>query len=687
MAGGRAGRPKGVPPELSATKVTYNQVHLTFLHSIGIGGVLAIGKAVSIGLAALLSLTAFLGLAHGQEEAIPVLVMFNFGDGEVRWGQAVLADNRTALNATEMAAASLGLSVNVTWFPFGAFVTDIGGRDPIFPEFFQLLIWNESIPAWEPSAVGVSDLPLEGGNVIGWFLTLFESETSPMATPLHPFPTVAFRNNLANTGASGSQAPENPGLQWRFDTGGGEIGASPVGAEGTLYQVTLFSGTYAIDIQTGAPRWRAESVSGLSTPALHREGGGFEPPDLITGAKDGALYRLSGGNGDVVWRVVLQAETAFTGIASSPKVTQGRALVGVFNESGGPGGLVSVNVHDGSIQWRHETTSVHLSSPAVQKGSVYVGLMGLFNGSTLDWDPPYGLLSVFEENGTERWTFPTHGPVASSAAVADGTVYFTTRDGYLYAVSTDGVELFRRSIGPSTSSPAVGSGMVFAASGVLGTGGNVTAFDLQGNLRWRFTPNGPVQSSLTLASGHLLFSTNTEVGTVYALNATSGEVAWTYLPEPQQYILPTPAVLDGVVLIASDSGFVYALGPIEPPTAGFTVSPSEPTTGEEVTFDGSGSSDPDGTVDSWTWDFGDGATGSGEIVTHTYEAAGTFLVTLAVADDDGATATTSREVVVGEAPIEPTAPDVGILAATIVLLAAIVVAVAIFLYARRLRAS
>ncbi len=530
-------------------------------------------QGTTMGLAILLALSLAGGLAQGQTED-QVLVMFDFGDGDVQWEQAVLAANKTALNATERAAESLGLSVEVIWYDFGAFVADIGNREPVFPEFFQLLLWNESVPAWEPTAVGASDLLLEDGNVIGWFLTSFDSGTSPIATPVHPFPTVAFRNHLANTGATRSGVPRNLGLQWSFDTGGSEIGASPVGAGGTLYQVTLFNGTYALDLQTGAQRWRAQGVTGLSTPALYKEAGQIVvpllgarplPADLIVGSRDGAIYRLRGTTGEIVWRVVLQEETAFTGIASSPKVSKGRAIIGVFNESGGFGGLVSLDVSNGSTVWRHETSSVHMSSPAIWKASVYVGLMGLFNGTTLTWDPPYGLLSVFEENGTERWMFPTSGPVASSPAVVDNAVYFTTRDGYLYAVSTEGSLLFRRSIGPSTSSPAIGLGMVFAASGVLGTAGNVTAFDLQGNVRWRFAPNGPVQSSLTLASGYLLFATNTEVGTLYTLDGSSGEVVWTYVPEPHQYILPTPVVIDGLVVTASDNGFVYALGPAEPP--------------------------------------------------------------------------------------------------------------------------
>ncbi len=185
--------------------------------------------------------------------------------------------------------------------------------------------------------------------------------------------------------------------------------------------------------------------------------------------------------------------------------------------------------------------------------------MGLFNPAQLTWEEPYGLLSVAEEDGADRWFFATDGPVASSPAVADGVVYFTSRDGHLYAVTVDGSAVFKASIGASTSSPAFKDGRIYAASGVLGTEGRVTAHTTEGELLWEFQPNGPVQSSLTLASGFLLFATNAEEGTVYALSAEDGTVVWTYRPTPVQYILSSPVVVDGIVLIASDNGFLYAI--------------------------------------------------------------------------------------------------------------------------------
>ncbi|RMG92259.1 MAG: PKD domain-containing protein, partial [Candidatus Dadabacteria bacterium] len=60
-----------------------------------------------------------------------------------------------------------------------------------------------------------------------------------------------------------------------------------------------------------------------------------------------------------------------------------------------------------------------------------------------------------------------------------------------------------------------------------------------------------------------------------------------------------------------------------PPTASFAANPSSGVAPLVVAFDGSASFDPDGTIVSFAWDFGDGATETGETAEHTYGAAGT----------------------------------------------------------------
>ncbi len=85
-----------------------------------------------------------------------------------------------------------------------------------------------------------------------------------------------------------------------------------------------------------------------------------------------------------------------------------------------------------------------------------------------------------------------------------------------------------------------------------------------------------------------------------------------------------------------------------PPTASFTFLPSDPFEGESVTFDASASSDPDGDIVRYAWDFGDGATAEGVIVNHAFAHPGEFVVMLTVADSAGAEARATRLVKVDD---------------------------------------
>jgi PKD repeat protein len=74
---------------------------------------------------------------------------------------------------------------------------------------------------------------------------------------------------------------------------------------------------------------------------------------------------------------------------------------------------------------------------------------------------------------------------------------------------------------------------------------------------------------------------------------------------------------------------------------------------EPITFDAGGSSDPGGTIGSYVWEFGDGATGSGPVVVHSYVASGTYSARLSLTDDCGGESSCQATVVVSmnEPPI------------------------------------
>jgi PKD repeat protein len=97
---------------------------------------------------------------------------------------------------------------------------------------------------------------------------------------------------------------------------------------------------------------------------------------------------------------------------------------------------------------------------------------------------------------------------------------------------------------------------------------------------------------------------------------------------------------------------ITCTAPNQPPTAEFSAS----CTNLQCSFSDA-SSDPDGSITSWRWDFGDGGTSSSRNPSHGYSQSGTYTVTLTVTDNDGASNSVSHTVNVS-APPPPNQPPV-----------------------------
>lgn len=142
-------------------------------------------------------------------------------------------------------------------------------------------------------------------------------------------------------------------------------------------------------------------------------------------------------------------------------------------------------------------------------------------------------------------------------------------------------------------------------------------------------------------------------GSVYDFSVSGfsfvpGTKYWFYSDQPVTVGVVTPPICstndqrgiarpqdgDGDGIAICDIGAVEVASPIADaggPYLGIEGSP--------VVFDGSNSYDPDGTIVSYEWDFGDGHTGSGETPAHTYASTGTYIVSLTATDDEGRTYT------------------------------------------------
>lgn len=124
----------------------------------------------------------------------------------------------------------------------------------------------------------------------------------------------------------------------------------------------------------------------------------------------------------------------------------------------------------------------------------------------------------------------------------------------------------------------------------------------------------------------------------------------------ERFRLALPSVLALAAVVAGgcsgDSASAPEFGgtPNVRPVAAFTADVLEGDAPLEVNFDGRTSSDPDGEIVRWAWTFGDGATGSGQTVTHVYEQPGSYTPSLTVTDDRGASHTQNGDAITVDSP-------------------------------------
>ncbi len=109
--------------------------------------------------------------------------------------------------------------------------------------------------------------------------------------------------------------------------------------------------------------------------------------------------------------------------------------------------------------------------------------------------------------------------------------------------------------------------------------------------------------------------------------------------------------------VTADSGLtgraVHAVhisspAPVNQPPTAVISGPSQGMVGETLSFSGDRSSDVDGSITSYAWDFGDGGTASGVNVDHAYQQVGIYQISLTVTDDSGLAGETTHPIQIDE---------------------------------------
>ena len=298
--------------------------------------------------------------------------------------------------------------------------------------------------------------------------------------------------------------------------------------------------------------------------------------------------------------------------ATGPNATHSYGSQGTYN--------VTLTVRDNDGATSSETVAISIApndpptaSATANRTSVNPDDAVGFDG-TASSDPDGNITSyewAFGDNTTATGATPTHA--YSSTGTYDATLTVTDDNG---ATSTDTVQVsVALNAAPSASASAnrtsvnPGDAIAFDASGSSDADGSISSYD------WTFGDN----------------STATGATTTHSYSATG-----TY---------------NATVTVTDDDGATsqatvqVTVSNNAAPSASASANRTSVDPGEAIAFSGS-ATDSDGTIESYEWTFGDGATATGSDVTHTYGSTGTYNATLTVTDDDGATGTATVEVTV-----------------------------------------
>ena len=246
-----------------------------------------------------------------------------------------------------------------------------------------------------------------------------------------------FMHNVGFSGMSPDKSLMPPlELLWKFKTGG-QLHASPVIANNTLYIGSTDGKLYALDAKRWGVRWVFDAGDAIrySATVLGNR--------VYFSARNNKVYALNAKTGEKLWEYKTKSWTEAPLVVADNKVH-----IGVF-----PSKIYLLNAHTGDLEAVRERT-IHI------QGIEYGCAKGVFR-------------PIFPEHNADLWRDYTDGS-ESYPVMANGVVYIGARDGQLHAFDAAAkTEIWTYQLGGYVSAaPAISDGTLYATSG----DGNIYAF-------------------------------------------------------------------------------------------------------------------------------------------------------------------------------------------------------------------
>ncbi len=271
---------------------------------------------------------------------------------------------------------------------------------------------------------------------------------------------------------------------WKYTTSS-TIESAPTVANGIVYFGNDGYQFYALDANTGQLKWQFTAGHNISTKPVVLNG------IVYFGSDDSYIYALNAASGSVVWKY----QTGGLFNHSGPAIVNGILYIGDRNSD-----LYALDAATGYVEWTFYANGISLeqSSATVANGVVYIG--GWYN--ILDFTQAGSLYAVDAATGALQWTALDGLGIGSDPTVANGLLYITCDDTYLYAVDVNShAVVWRDPINAMGAAAAVSGGVVYCGGG--GTRYFYSMDALTGATKWTFPvgDNEPTRTSTPVIAG------------------------------------------------------------------------------------------------------------------------------------------------------------------------------------------